>query len=463
MRSRVLVVDDKENIVSLLSTVLGSTHDVTTSKDGEHALALALAGDFDVIVSDIRMPGLDGMSLLHEIRRSKPDVEIVLMTAFGSVEKAVEAMRAGAYDYLSKPFDPDEALLTVERAIERKRLRTLARNLRAALEAPHRLGELVGKSRGMQQVFELIRRAAATTAPVLITGETGTGKDLAARAIHTSGAGRDGPFLAFDCNVDGHATDPALLDSSGAEGAGALERTDWFSARSGTLVFHEVGELPMPLQAKLCRLLQEHATRRSEAGAPAEDVRVVATTRQDLKSATATGRFREDLYYRLNVLRIHLPSLRERKDDIPLLAAHFLERHSQRYPGNVEGFTPEALGALVHHDWPGNVRELENAIEHALAVIDGPRIPVEALPEELRDKGGAGVSARLARLTYAEAVDLARDAASREYLIALMREFGGSVARAAERAGVERESLHRLLKRYGLRSTEFKAADQGRR
>jgi DNA-binding NtrC family response regulator len=205
-------------------------------------------------------------------------------------------------------------------------------------------------------------------------------------------------------------------------------------------------------------MLQEDAERRSNEGSAGPRARVIATTKRDLKAAVAAGQFRQDLYYRLNVLRVHVPPLRDRKEDVPLLAAHFLDLHGRKYGDRVEGFTPEGLGALVHHDWPGNVRELENAIEHALAVIDGPRIPVEALPEELRAGAGAGISAHLTRLSYAEAVDLARDRASREYLIALMREFEGSVSRAAERAGVERESLHRLLKRYGLRSTEFKSA-----
>jgi len=464
MRPKVLVADDKESILSLLRSVLGPACDITSSQNGQHALALALAGDFDVVVSDIRMPELDGFALLNELRKVKPDVEVVLMTAFGSVEKAVEAMRAGAFDYLTKPFDPDEALLTVERAVERKRLRTQARSLRAALDAQHHFGGLVGKGPKMHQVFELIRRAAASTAPVLITGETGTGKELAARAIHVASTRTAGPFVLVNCAASSEWTTDAESLGSPREGHPdrATEHGDWFDrARSGTLLFDEIGELSPALQAKLTRTLQERGTRRvaEDAEPDSNDVRVVATTRLDLRAAAATGNFREDLYYRLNVLRVHMPPLRERKEDIPLLAAHFLEQHGRRYSERVEGFTPEGLGALVHHDWPGNVRELENAIEHALAVIDGPRIPVEALPEELRDKAGVGLTAGLGRLTYAEAVDLARDRASREYLIALMREFKGSVARAAQGAGMERESLHRLLKRYGLRSTEFRPTD----
>jgi DNA-binding NtrC family response regulator len=460
MRPKALIVDDKENILGLLRTVLGATCDVTASQDGHHALALALAGDFDVVISDIRMPGLDGASLLHELRQQKPDVEVVLMTAYGSVEKAVEAMRAGAFHYLTKPFDPDEALLTVERAVERKRLRTQARTLRAALEEQHRVGELVGKSQKMQQVFELIRRAAASVVPVLVSGETGTGKELAARAIHASSARRNGPFVVINCAANSaRGAEPELLVPSRERGTESLgERGDWFAmARGGTLLFDEIGELSPSLQAKLTRAMQEFGAHRSaEAGLVGHEARVIATTKLDLKALAAAGQFRDDLYYRLNVLRIPLPALRERRDDISLLAAHFLERHGRKYSERVEGFTPEGLGALVHYDWPGNVRELENAIEHALAVVDGPRIPIEALPEELHKKVGTGIAAGLSQLSYSEAVDLARDRASREYLIALMREFKGNVARAAERARVERESLHRLLKRYGLRSTEFK-------
>ena len=456
MRPRVLVADDKDTIVSLLRTVLQSTCDVTSSHDGQHALALALAGDFDVVVTDIRMPGLDGFALLQELRQAKPDVEVVLMTAFGSVPKAVEAMRAGAFDYLTKPFDPDEALLTIERAAERKRLRTETRNLRAALDAPNRLDRLVGKSGPMQHVFELIRRAAACDAPVLIVGETGTGKELVARAIHAASDAKQAPFVVLNCASLGEETPADRLTG------GNVPSDGFWLARGevGVVLLDEVGELSPALQASLTTALQERAARTPAVGAePSRAARVLATTKLDLKAAVQAGGFRDDLYYRLNVLKIQPPPLKERKEDIPLLVAHFLEGHGRRYSDRVEGFTPEGLGALMEYDWPGNVRELENAVEHALAVVDGPRIPLEALPEEVRSSGGRRTVAGIERLTYTEAVDLARDRASREYLIALMREFKGTVLRAAERAGVERESLHRLLKRYGLRSTEFKGGD----
>jgi two-component system response regulator HydG len=230
------------------------------------------------------------------------------------------------------------------------------------------------------------------------------------------------------------------------------------SAHGGTILLDEVSGLPMGLQAKLTRAIQERSTRRvGEATERSIDVRVVAAANVDLKELVESGRFREDLYYRLNILPIHLPPLRDRLEDVPLLAAHFLEGHDRRGGARVEGFTAEALGALMRYDWPGNVRQLENAVERALAVVDGPRIPLEALPDEVLSRASGRTLAGLSELTYREAVELARDRSSREYLIALMREFGGSVTQAAERAGMERESLHRLLKRYGLRSNEFKS------
>jgi two-component system response regulator HydG len=309
----------------------------------------------------------------------------------------------------------------------------------------------------MQNVFELIRRAAACDAPVLIVGETGTGKELVARAIHAASEAKDTPLIVLSCASLGEEPPTERLATGGQDPSRGFRLVRGLAE---VVLLDEVGELPPALQASLTTALQERAARPPDgAGERSKNARVLATTKFDLKAAVQAGRFRDDLYYRLNVLKLQLPPLRERKEDIPLLVAHLLEERSRRYSDRVEGFSPEGLGALMAYDWPGNVRELENAVEHALAVVDGPRVPLEALPEEVRSSGGRRAVAGLERLIYAEAVDLARDRASREYLIALMREFKGNVVRAAERAGVERESLHRLLKRYGLRSTEFKGGD----
>jgi len=462
MRTHVLVVDDKENIVKLLERVLSEAEfEVTTAGDGTRALGMLAAGDFDVILTDMRMPGADGMTVLREAKRVHPDVEVILMTAYGSVASAVEAMREGAYDYLTKPFDPDEARLLVGRAAERKRLREQARDLQTALEGTYRLDNLVGKSAAMQKVFHLVRRAAESDATVLVTGESGTGKELVARAIHVEGRRKAGRFVPVHCG----AIPENLLESElfghmkgSFTGAHADKRGLFEEADQGTIFLDEIGELPLALQAKLTRVLQQKAVRRvGGADERKVDTRVVAATNADLRQMVSASRFRDDLFFRLNVFPIPTPPLRERREDIPMLAALFLDRHGATRPDGPSGFTPEALAALVRYEWPGNVRELENAVERGLAVADGPRIDLQALPAEVvGEQRGVAIGSAASSLGYQEAVELARDRASRDYLSALMREFGGSVTRAAERAGMERESLHRLLRRYGIRSEDFK-------
>ncbi|MCA9674144.1 MAG: sigma-54-dependent Fis family transcriptional regulator [Dehalococcoidia bacterium] len=459
---RVLVCDDKENYTKLFQRILPDDRfEVVTAGDGARALGLLAASEFDVIVTDIRMPGADGLTVLRQAHARDPDIEVILMTAYATVPAAVSAMREGAFDYLAKPFEPDEALLVVERAVERRRLRQQARDLRLALEGIHQIDKLVAKSPAMAPALALIQRAAAGDATVLLAGESGTGKEVAARAIHASGTRHDGRFVAVNCG----AIPEALIESElfghvkgSFTGAATDHRGLFEEAEAGTIFLDEISELPLAMQVKLNRVLQERAVRR--VGASHEhpvDVRVIAATNRDLRAQVAAGHFREDLFYRLNVLPIVLPPLRERREDIPVLAAVFLERHGGGRPGRPQGFTAESLSALVRHDWPGNVRELENAVERALAVSDGRRIELEALPDEVAQT----LRPRLTRsteihLTYREVVDLARDRASREYLIALMRELGGNVTEGARRAGMERESMHRLLKRYGVRSEEFK-------
>jgi DNA-binding NtrC family response regulator len=461
-RVRVLVCDDKDSITKLFAIILPADRfDVMTAPDGARALALLAVETFDVIVTDIRMPGADGLAVLREARTRDPDVEVVLMTAYATVPDAVSAMRAGAFDYLAKPFEVDEASLVVERAVERRRLRQQARDLRLALAGVHRIENLVAKSTAMTPVLAMVRRAGSSDATVLVTGESGTGKEVVARAIHASGARKARPFVAVNCG----AIPEQLIESElfghirGSFTGATADRLGLFEqADGGTLFLDELGDLPLPMQVKLNRVLQERVVRRvGDSRERRVDVRVITATNADLKVRIAGGHFREDLYYRLNVIGIRLPPLRERKDDIPVLAAFLLERHGGRRLPAPEGFTPEALDALVRHDWPGNVRELENAVERALAVSDGPRIELEALPEDV----AVSVRPRLTRravshLAYRELLELTRDRGSREYLIELMTELGGNVTDAAKRAGVTRESLHRLLKRYGVRSEEFK-------
>jgi DNA-binding NtrC family response regulator len=455
----VLVVDDKDNIVKLLARILSPEYDVMAAEDGTRALALIAATEYDVIVSDIRMPGADGMTVLQESRRLYPDTEVVLMTAFATVQDAVEAMKRGAYDYLQKPFEPDEALIIVRRAMERRQLRTQARDLQAALSAAHRLDNVVAESAAMRKALELVHRAATSDATVLITGESGTGKEVIAHAIHRASARQHKRFVPVNCGAMPEALFEAELfgyvkgafTGAGTDHAGLFEE-----AHQGTLLLDEIGELPLAMQVKLNRALQEHSVRR--VGDSAErgiDVRIIAATNVDLRAAVTAAKFREDLFYRLNVFPIRIPPLRERRDDIALLAALFVERY--RRTGQPEGFTAEALAALLAYDWPGNVRELENVVHRALAVSDGPKIGVAALTEELTTLAQRGAATlKFDGMTYREMLDIARDRATREYLVGLMKELGGNVTQAAERAGIERESMHRLLKKHGVRSEDFK-------
>ncbi|MEQ9497554.1 MAG: sigma-54 dependent transcriptional regulator [Deltaproteobacteria bacterium] len=450
---RVLIVDDKASNLKLFAEILSDGSDVSTADSGERALAMLELGDFDVLVTDIRMPRMDGFTLLAEAKRLRPDVEVILMTAYGSIPKAVEAMKNGAYNYLTKPVDPDELTVVVRQAVERRRLRVQADSLRAGRT---HFGRLVGNSPAMEKVFHLMERAARSDVTVLVSGESGTGKELVARGIHEHSPRRARPFLPINCG----AIPEPLLESElfGHEkgaftGANEARRGLFEEAEKGTLFLDEMGELPLALQVKLNRALQEHAVRRvGGTGERKFDVRIIAATNLDLEEEVKAGRFREDLFYRLNVFPIRVPPLRERPGDIPLLAAALLERHREE---RIEGFTAEALDELVRRPWRGNVRELENAVERAVAVCESDRIGVADLPDPTAGSASAA-SAVVTSLPFRDAVDLARDRASRHYLMELMREFAGNVTRASDHAGVERESLHRLLKRHGVDPKDFR-------
>ncbi|HET8724534.1 MAG TPA: sigma-54 dependent transcriptional regulator [Anaeromyxobacteraceae bacterium] len=458
---RVLVVDDKENILKLFEKILAEGNEVTTASDGARALELLATGDFDVVVTDIRMPGAGGFDVLEAVKARSPSTEVVMMTGYATVGDAVRAMKLGAYDYLEKPFDPDAAALTVARAAERRRLRDEAASLRRELSGVHSFHSMVGKSPAMREVYRRLEQAAALDITVLLGGETGTGKELAARAVHHQSSRKAGRFVPVNCG----ALPPDLVESelfghargafTGAVGA----RVGLFAeADRGTIFLDEIGELPLPTQVKLNRVLQEREVRRVGDSAPTRvDVRVIAASHRDLRAEVQAGRFREDLFYRLNVFPVRLPPLRERLEDLPLLAAHFLEKHARAMGREITGIDPEALRLLAAWPWPGNVRELENAVARAVAIAPGPTLLPRDLPPELAAPGTASPPGTvLATLPYREALDQAQDRVSRDYLVALLTEFQGNVTRAAARAGVERESLHRLLKRHGLRSDDFK-------
>jgi two-component system response regulator AtoC len=387
---RVLVVDDEENFRHMLSVILKKEgYDVEAASNGEEALQKMALSPFDQILCDIRMPKMDGLEFLNEAKKAGVDSTIIMMSAYGTLDIAIEAIKSGAYDYISKPFKPDEIILTLKKAEERERLRKENELLRKEVKREYSFENIISKNKMMQRIFEVIKKVAQYKSTILITGESGTGKELVARALHYNSDRAQNPFVAVNCG----AIPENLLESElfgHAKGAftdairtkkGLFEEAD-----SGTLFLDEIGELPAQLQVKLLRVLQDGEIRRIGESKPIQiDVRVVAATVKDLAKEVNEGRFRDDLFYRLNVLPIHIPPLRERKEDIPLLISHFIKKYSQGMNKNVIGIESKALEALMNYKWYGNVRELENTIERAIVLADRENIEPENLPVEIQD------------------------------------------------------------------------------
>jgi DNA-binding NtrC family response regulator len=443
-RPSLLVADDDAIARDLLTEVLEREgYRVRAAAGGAECLALAAAEPLDLALIDLRMPGLDGLEVLRRLGAIQPGVPVVILTAFGSVDTTIEAIRAGAYDYLSKPFRMEEIKLVVRRALEAQRLLRENRRFRQELEARHRVENLVGQSPSMVEIYKLIARVAALDTTVLILGETGTGKELVARSIHYASARAGRPFVVVDCA----ALPETLFESElfGHErgaftGAVAARRGLLETASGGTCLLDEVGELSTPLQAKLLRTLQERSVRRVGGNdAVAVDVRFLAATNRDLRKAVEEGTFREDLYFRLNVVTMAVPALRERAEDVPVLAQHFLAKHVAATGKPIRGFARETLTMLERHAWPGNVRELEHAIERAVALASAELLLPDDFPVELREPGPRGLTLPRPQMTLEEVKSW--------YIERVLSETGGNKLRAAEILGVDRRTLYRNLGR----------------
>ncbi len=442
--ARILVVDDDQSSRELLARILtGAGHKVTQLTDGREAVAALDAGDPpDLVVSDIRMAEMDGLQVIDAFRERAPDTPVILVTAFGNIDGAVEAIRRGAADYLSKPYDVDAIQIVVARALQHRALAMENRALRRGLRDRYRLDNVVGRSEAMLQVYKTAARVASTDATVLIQGESGTGKELVARAIHTASPRSAGPFVAVDCGAiaEGVLESELFGHARGAfTGAQTARRGLFEEAHHGTLFLDEIGDIGPNLQARLLRALQEGTIRRVGANEPiAVDVRVVAATNRDMEAAVKQGTFRADLYYRLHVVSIRIPPLRERREDIPLLAEHFAQKH-----GRAEGsaISPEAREILIAHDWAGNVRELENVIARALALNPSGVVLPEDLPDGVRAARAAPAPAPLPDVS--DRPSLAE--LEQRYASQVLQETGGNKTRAAEILGIDRKTLYRIL------------------
>ncbi len=465
--AHVLIVDDELNIRRVLAAMLKRDgYEVTAAADGEQALAVMARTPVQVVVTDLVMPRLDGLSLLRRVAADYPDVPVIVITAHGTVDSAVAALKAGAFDYITKPFAQDELKKVIAKAARAHEIE------RQNVHGPSAEGEkppLVGQSPSMRQVYEIIGKVADSPSTVLVTGESGTGKELVAQALHRGSSRRDKPLIKVNCA----AIPKDLVESelfgyekgafTGAVGSkpGRFELAD-----GGTLFLDEIGEIPLEMQVKLLRALQESEFERVGGIRTIRvEVRLITATNRDLKALIADGRFREDLYYRLNVVPIALPPLRDRKEDIPLLVQHFVEKYDRRLGKKVERMDDEAMQVLLRYPWPGNIRELENLVERSVLFADGPVISEAQLPDSLREKapglpvpiaavGPLGAIAAPSGASMKEIVRQAQAELERALISRALEETGGNVTRAAKRLQISRKSLQIKMKELGLRATE---------
>ncbi len=460
MSARVLVVDDEEVVLKSCARILaGGAFEVDTTTNGPDALRRVDEHHYDLIILDIMMPEMDGLEVLQRVKETHPDIDVVMITGLSQIDVAVRAMKLGALDYLPKPFDPDQLKLVLERALERRRLLQENINLKSALSSKYRFENIIGASPAMQTVYRLIAQCAPTNSTVLITGESGTGKELIARAIHYNSLRKDRPFVPVDCN----SLSETLLESElfghvkgSFTGAITNKRGMFEVANGGTLFLDEIGNISLPTQAKLLRVLQEREFRAvGDTRTQTTNIRLVTATNKDLKAMVADGSFREDLYYRINIFPIHMPALRERREDIPPLAFHFLNVFKGELGKQVTEFSDGAMNALVNYDWPGNVRELENTVHRAMILANTKVIRRAHLANiidtpALSDVDAPRTSEELKRLKKA-AREKSVEEIEKRFVLEALRRNGWNVTRSAEETGMQRPNFQALMKKYQIR------------
>ena len=459
--TNILVVDDEEVLQDVLGTLLKREGwRPLAARTGEEALLIAEREPIDLVLLDLMLPGMSGMEVLKQIRSRDPEQVVIVVTAYSSIESAIEAMRIGAFHYIPKPFKNEEVLLTIRKGLEQRRLTSENRSLKQELEKRYGLDKIIGKSAPMQQVFDLIRLAAPSKSNMLILGESGTGKELVAKALHHHSRRTQGPFVTVNSGSMPHD----LLESTlfghvkGAfTGAIAAKKGLFEAANNGSIFFDEIGNIPLETQAKLLRVIQEKEFMRlGGIDTIRVDVRLIAATNSDIEALVRRGEFREDLYYRLNVITLQLPPLRDRTEDIPLLARHFLGVYAEENGKAMKTISPAALELLMDYRWPGNVRELENAIERAVVLSSGEVLEVELLPPAVRSGAGAGANVGLGPLPPASLPSGSFwDAVSsyeRQRVIQALQSAGGVQKKAAELLQIKPTTLHEMMKRLGVNS-----------
>jgi DNA-binding NtrC family response regulator len=469
--ARILIVDDEDVVIrSVTRTLDGRGYLLESARDGVEALGKIDESPYDVVILDVRMPKMDGIEMLRRVKETHPDIEVIMFTGLAQIDTAVTCMKLGAFDYLAKPFEPEELELVVGRALERRNLRQENLSLRSAVNSKYRLDNMIGASPRMQRVYRLIGQCAATNTTVLITGESGTGKELIARAIHHNSLRKTKPFVAVDCN----ALSESLLESElfghvkGAFTGAVSNKKGMFEiAAGGTLFLDEIGNIPLATQAKLLRAIQEREFRAvGDTRSQGANFRLIVATNRDLQAMVADGSFRDDLYYRINVFPIPAPALRERREDIPALAYHFVKAFSEELGKNVEGISDGAMDLLTSYDWPGNVRELENALHratilatdnvvhraHLLSIMEAQPGLVEEVPrtsDELK---------RLKKLARERSVE----AIEKRFVLEALKRNHWNVTRCASETAMLRSNFQALMRKHGIRVGKAdSAADDG--
>jgi len=457
---KILVVDDERSMQEFLEIMLTKEgYHVRTAANGQEALALIRKNLFDLAILDIRMPKMDGIATLHHLKEISPDTVVLMITAYASTDTAIQAMKRGAYDYITKPFKVEEIKMTIRKALENKTLQTENVFLRQIVEDKCRLGNIIGNSPKMLKVFDFVKKISPTKTNVLISGDSGTGKELVAKAIHYNSPRRNNPFVILNCG----AIPENLLESElfghmrGAfTGAISNKRGLFEAADGGTLFLDEIGELPLSMQVKLLRVIQDREFTRVGGTEPIRvDVRIVSATNKNIDEAVQTGEFREDLFYRLNVIHLKLPNLRERKDDIPLLARHFLRRFSKELETNIRHITPEAMKRLMNYDYPGNVRELQNIIERAVALESSDVLTTQNLSSYMDERRDLTCGEILLEIPK-DGIDLEQVVEDLEKTLILkaLEKTKGIKKRAAELLHINFRSMRYRLEKYGLNHSD---------
>lgn len=457
MKPRILAVDDEESIREFLEIMLKKEgYEVTTAEDGAQAIDLLKKKSFDMVISDMQMPNVTGMELLKHVKDNYPDLVFMIITAFGTTESAVEAMKLGAYDYITKPFKIDEVRIVIGNALRSKNLEVENRTLKKEMQKEYSFQSLVGNSEKMHHIYDLIKRVSQTPTNVLITGESGTGKEMVAKAIHVNGPLKNKPFVTINCGaIPENLMESEMFGHKKGSFTGAIQdKVGLFEvADGGTLFLDEVGELPLTIQVKLLRAIQERVIRRVGATDDQKiEVRIIAATNRDLEDMIKQGMFREDLYYRLNVILIRVPPLRERPEDVSLLAKHFLQKYSSRFSKPVSGISDEAMKTLKKYDYPGNVRELENIIERTVALEAGSTILPESLPPFVNTPSGRKLASSYEIEIGEEGIELEKiiGQMEKELLVKAIHKANGVKKKASKLLGITFRSMRYRCDKYGL-------------